>query len=188
MDNYSNGEMLPLTGAYLTGHAIEQEVCKDNIIINDFNPVNLGPNSYDVCLGKNLKVYRSNDLNVLDKKTLETETIDITKGYLLKAGFGYLGTTQEVVGSNKYIPVMHGRSTTGRLFMLVHVAAGMGDLGFIGNWTLEITPLAHNVWVYEGMPIAQFVFAKPYGDITKLYSGRYQGQVGVTPAKPFDIA
>lgn len=180
-----NGQPTSYYGAYLTGDMISKEVLSGAITISDFNEDRVGPNSYDVTLGKHLKVYRNTDLNLLDKKSLQTENIDVTKGYLLKAGFGYLGTTREVVGSKKYIPVLHGRSTIGRLFMMVHVTAGLGDLGFIGQWTLEIAPLAHNVWVYEGMPIAQFLFAKPIGDITKLYQGRYQGQTEVSPAKPF---
>lgn len=60
------------------------------------------------------------------------------EGLLLEPRRLYLGRTNEFTKTDKYIPMLEGRSSTGRLGLFIHVTAGFGDVGFAGFWTLEI--------------------------------------------------
>ena len=167
----------------LTGHEILKQVKRNNIIIEPFNIDQLNPNSYNVRLGERLKVYERD--NVLDPK-LENKCyneIFIPKeGFVLLPNTLYIGATKEIIGSNKFISAIDGRSSISRLGMQIHFTAGFGDIGFKGTYTLEIT-VVQPVRIYPDYPIAQVYFEKPDGKVDFLYSGRYQGQIQPTESK-----
>lgn len=120
----------------------------------------------------------------LDPKK-ENETVDIIipeEGYILMPGTLYLGETVEYTETNGFVPKIDGRSTTGRLGIVVHLTAGFGDNGFKGKWTLEIT-VTHPVIVYPNMEIGQLYFEELQGDTSMKYNGKYQNQQGVQAAK-----
>ena len=77
--------------------------------------------------------------------------------------------------SKKYIGVVDGKSSLGRLFVQVHCTAGYVDCGFRGNVTLEVT-VTHPIVVFAGMRIAQIRFHTMHGEVGKLYSGNYTGE------------
>lgn len=117
------------------------------------------------------------------KKDNETEDIKIPEeGYVLLPGTLYLGETVEYTETTGYVPKIDGRSTTGRLGIVIHLTAGFGDNGFKGKWTLEIT-VTHPVIVYPNMEIGQLYFEEIQGDISMKYEGKYQNQQGVQAAK-----
>ncbi len=98
-------------------------------------------------------------------------------GWILKPGIGYLMHTAERVHTKRYVPVLDGKSSIGRLFIVVHVTAGYGDPGFNGQYTLEVT-VTHPVKVYPGMKIAQMRFhtiAGPDAPLDRIYDGNYTG-------------
>ena len=101
---------------------------------------NVGPNSVDLCLHSELKAYTLPN-GYLEAET-ENPTYDIPLEddgtFLLKPGILYLGRTVEKLGSNRFVPIVEGRSSIGRLGCQVHMTAGVGDLGFLGTITLEI--------------------------------------------------
>ena len=73
------------------------------------------------------------------KKPNPTRKITIPEdGLLLAPNKLYLGRTNEYTKTDKYVPMLEGRSSTGRLGLFIHVTAGFGDVGFAGYWTLEI--------------------------------------------------
>lgn len=124
--------------------------------------------------------YRSNfgvgraylDLHATD------ETTDMymdENGLILYPNRLYLGTTIERTWTNKYIPILNGRSSVGRKGLTIHVTAGFGDIGFDGCWTLEMT-VVHPLKIYPGDEICQISFFTPEGETSYLYNGRYQGQ------------
>src|SRR5688572_508957 len=121
----------------LTGLKIAEEVKNGNIIIDPFDHNQINPNSYNFRLGKTIKVYKN---KVLDpKKENETRTITIPEeGLLLKPNILYLAHTKEKMGSEKYVPVIRGRSSTGRLGLFVHITADLIDIGSINQWTLML--------------------------------------------------
>lgn len=122
------------------------------------------------------------DGRALDVKE-EPETvkfkIDPQAGWLLKPGIGYLMHTRERICTKKYVPIIDGKSSIGRLFMLVHWTAGFGDPGFDGNYTMEVSVL-HPLRVYAGMKVAQIRFHTIAGS-PKLYDGNYTGEAATGP-------
>jgi dCTP deaminase len=121
--------------------------------------------------------------NILDmRKGNTTYELEIPEeGLILWPGILYLGRTIECIGSNKFVPIVEGRSSVGRLGIHVHVTAGFCDVGFKGTITLEIHVI-HPVRVYPNIPICQAYFLKPEGKI-ELYKGRYQNQEDPTPSR-----
>ena len=92
----------------LSGNKIEKCVKNNTIEISPFNKLQLNPNSYNYRLGDYLKVY---DEEVLDsKQKLKTKVIKIpNEGIILYPNKLYLGFTEEVFGSDKYVPIITGR-------------------------------------------------------------------------------
>lgn len=105
--------------------------------------------------------------------------MDPTDGFLLTPGFGYLMHTAERVRTDKYVPVLDGKSSVGRLFIAVHVTAGYGDTGFDGQYTLEVVA-THPVIVYPGMRFCQIRFHTAVGDVLP-YAGNYTGDASMGP-------
>lgn len=177
--------------AKLTGNKILKEINEGNIVISPFNRDNLGPNSYDLTLGNEFKTYDDiylltpdNHDAVLDsKKENPTASYGIgEKGYVFTPGVLYLCHTQEVAGSTRYVPCIEGRSSIARLGVQVHLTAGFGDVGFVGQWTLEII-VSRPVILYSGMRICQVYFDTLEGEITELYRGKYLNSVGAIASK-----
>lgn len=167
----------------LTGHEILKQMKRGHIQIEPFDIRQLNPNSYNICLGKKLKVYDKGA--ILDLKTQNNYFKEVTipqDGFILLPNTLYLGHTKEVIGSDRFIPNIDGRSSIGRLGMQVHLTAGFGDIGFHGTFTLEIT-VVQPVRVYQGFQIGQVYFEKPDGKVDFLYNGRYQDQRGPTESR-----
>ena len=108
-------------------------------------------------------------------------------GVVLRPGNGYLLHTHERVHTNKYVPVLDGKSSVARLFVGIHVTAGFGDPGYNGQWTLEVTTV-YPVRLYAGMRIAQMRFHTIVGE-TKLYQGNYCGEAstGAVPSRAWKM-
>ena len=102
----------------LSGLKIKEEVKHGNICISPFNESDINPNSYNYTLGDYLKVYES---DVLDSKRQEkVKIVPLPEdGLVIEPGRVYLGYTKEIFGSDKYVPVITGRSSTGRLGLFV---------------------------------------------------------------------
>lgn len=115
----------------------------------------------------------------------ENETIEFEipeEGFVLQPGVLYIGRTVERTWTDKYIPMINGRSSGGRLGISIHICAGFGDIGFDGTWTLEIT-CVEPVRIYPNSEIAQVCFFKPYGKVKDLYRGRYFQQEDATASR-----
>jgi deoxycytidine triphosphate deaminase len=159
----------------LTGQAIESEVETGNIIIDPFDPVNVNPNSYNFRLGRKLRIYTSFPLD--PKKINPFEDLVIPPaGFILQPHRLYLGCTEEVMGSTQYVPTYSARSSVARLGLFINLSAALGDIGFVGQWTLQLVAV-HPLRVYQGMKIGQIMWWKPKGKIIP-YQGKYQGSAG----------
>ena len=159
----------------LTGSAIANCVNNGEIIIEPYDSANLNPNSYNFHLGDYVLVYEE---DVLDAKVKQnTRKIEIPdNGLILYPNRLYLGYIKEKMGSEKYVPIINGRSSTGRLGLFVHITANLIDIGSINNWTLQMHSV-QPVKIYKDMLIGQVTFWKPYGKI-ELYNGKYKGSTG----------
>lgn len=146
-----------------------------NIQIDPFEPNQISPNSYDFRLGTKIKYYRN---KVLDPKLKQpVEEISIPKdGYILEPGRIYLGHTHEIMGSDHYVPIIRGRSSTARLGLFVHITADIIDIGSHNQWTLQLYAV-QPVKIYPYTLIGQVTFWCVMGQI-ELYNGKYQGSLG----------
>ncbi|MGH3550646.1 MAG: dCTP deaminase [Pseudonocardiaceae bacterium] len=166
----------------LTGAEILAEFLAGRITINPFNPDRINPNSYNFRIGNTLRVYR--DAVVDPKKESATEIIPMPpEGYMLRSQRLYLASTVETMGSNHYVPTFSARSSVARLGLFINLSASLGDIGYIGQWTLQLVPVK-NLFIYSGMEIGQMVWWKPVGNI-ELYDGKYQHSVGPCATRIF---
>ena len=166
----------------LTGPKIESEVKNGNIIITPFNQDQINPNSYDFRIGSKLLVYKD---KILDTRN-DNETIEIdipSEGYVLQPDKLYLGHTIEIVGSNKFVPIVRGKSSTGRVGLFIHITAELIDIGYIGQYTLMLHAV-QPVRIYPNMRIGQVTFWKTLGKIV-LYDGKYQKGNGPQSSQVF---
>jgi len=161
----------------LSGLEIAKKVAEGKeIIITPFDAAMVGPNSYDLRLADKLLVYED---EVLDMRVAAAtrEIIIPEEGFVLERGKLYLGSTVEFTQTHGYVPMLEGRSSLGRLGISIHVTAGFGDVGFSGNWTLEIHAL-NPVRIYAGERVCQIYYHKIEGEYIP-YQGKYQGSAGV---------
>ena len=168
-------------GGMLTGDKIREEVENGHIEITPFDKSRINPNSYNLTLNKLLLTY--NDEIIDFKKKNPTKKIYIPEnGLVLQPNVLYIGRTNEECWTDKYIPMLNGRSSIGRLGICVHVTAGFGDIGWRGTWTLEITAVKP-VRIYPDIEFCQVSYFTPYGDTDIQYDGRYQNQIDPTASK-----
>jgi dCTP deaminase len=165
----------------LSGLEIVKQIALGNISIQPFNASQVNPNSYNLTLDNYLLVYKD---GIIDsrKKELETYRIDIPEtGVLLEPNKLYLGKTVEWTESNCFVPRIEGRSSLGRIGFESHICAGFGDVGFKGNWTLEIRVTQPTI-IYPYMQVCQITFEEVKGDFES-YNGKYQNQKDVIASK-----
>ncbi|MEP6617489.1 MAG: dCTP deaminase [Ginsengibacter sp.] len=168
----------------LSDTRILEEIGKKTIIIEPYDRQYLGSNSYDVHLGKFLATYTD---KVLDAKTHnQIRHFEIPgEGFILHPGELYLGVTQEYTETHSHVPFLEGKSSTGRLGIDIHATAGKGDVGFCGNWTLEIS-CKIPVRVYSGMPIGQLIYFPVDGEVAVKYNDKKDAKYSGQPNRPVE--
>lgn len=168
----------------LTDKRILEEMNKGTIKIEPYNRADLGSNSYDVHLGKCLALYVDEVLDA--KKHNKIEYFDIPEeGFVLLPHQFYLGVTEEYTETHAHVPFLEGKSSTGRLGIDIHATAGKGDVGFCGNWTLEIS-CKQPVRIYGGMPIGQLIYFPVDGEIEIKYNQKANAKYSGQPNKPVE--
>jgi hypothetical protein len=84
-----------------------------------------------------------------------------------------------------HVPFLEGKSSTGRLGIDIHATAGKGDVGFCGNWTLEIS-VKQPVKIYKGMPIGQLIYFPVDGEIEVKYNQKANAKYSGQPNRPIE--
>jgi dCTP deaminase len=185
-------------GVILSDRDLLAEINKGSIIIEPFDPACVQPSSIDVKVSNLFRVFRNHSAAVLDvKKDLTDlmELVEVPEGeaFMLHPGEFALGSTLERVGvPNNLVARVEGKSSLGRLGLVIHSTAGFIDAGFDGHVTLELANLANlPITLYPGMKIGQISFItmtspaeKPYG--SGAHGSKYQGQRGPTPSRYFE--
>lgn len=167
----------------LTGQQIKWAKEEGYLDISDWDDKRLNPNSYNLRLADELMVYGEQDIytkpnmledlkrvnQIKDQSAIKPIILEMSKpmsitkykipdrGFLLKPGVLYLGRTMEYTETNKFVPMLEGRSSVGRLGISIHSTAGFGDIGFCGYWTLEIS-CVQPVRIYPGVEICQIYY------------------------------
>jgi len=157
-----------------------EELKSGNIIIEPFDERQLGTNSYDCRLGE---WYFQGDMNIdvihldnpFDIRRYWGEPRQAGDGKIaVRPGTTILAHTREVIGGhNGYLAKMYSRSTVARSGLSVCRCAGVGDVGYISRWTMEISNHTQTtVWVPVGFRICQLTF-EYVGETLKEYHGKY---------------
>ena len=177
----------------LTGPEIRRQVELGGIKISPWDPELVNPASVDLRLGRKVALYEHpgmpNSLGGLldypiDCKDPESmplrDEFEISDGGVcLMPRRLYLMHTEERISTDKFVPVIDGKSSIGRLGISVHETAGYGDCGFDGQYTLEVTTV-YPVRVYAGMRFCQMRFHTMEGE-PMLYKGNYTGEYSQGP-------
>ena len=153
------------------------------IVIQPFIESCLGPNSYDVHLGKNIAL-----IDLENSPCIKNGVIDPTagpfvlkdmiipeEGLVLYPGNLYLGVTMEYTEFHSTVATLNGKSSVARFGMEIHCTAGTGDIGFKGHWTLEIQ-VVYPTRVYAGMPIGQLIIQDAKSSPLESYDNRPQSK------------
>jgi len=168
----------------LTRSRILDEISKKTILIEPFREECLGPNSYDLHLGRYLLTYTQRMLDARIKNEMEEMTIP-PDGFILFPGILYLGVTEEYIESHNHVPFLEGITSAARLGIYVNPCSGKGSIGHCNTWTLEINTI-HPVRVYHGMPIAQILFFKTEGEVDTPYSKLKTAKYNARSIKPLE--
>lgn len=163
----------------LSGKEIERHIGKE-IIIEPYDAKRLNPNSYNLTLHNELLVYDAQTLDMKKPNLAHRITIP-EEGLLLQPNRLYLGRTQEYTKTEGFVPMLEGRSSTGRLGVFIHVTAGFGDVGFSGYWTLEIF-CVQPIIIYPSVEICQIYYHSIQGDYEPYSSGKYQNNTDIQPS------
>lgn len=164
------------------------------IKVSPYDPSLVQPSSLDIRLGDNFQLFRNHSHAVIDPKQPMgdiTEKVSVgDEGIIVHPGEFVLGTSQETFElANDIVARVEGKSSLGRLGLLIHATAGYIDPGFRGQITLEISNVANlPIRLYPGMKIGQLSFDntttpvdRPYGSVG--LGSKYQDQVGATPSQ-----
>lgn len=159
----------------LTGKEIEKRVNSKEIIVSPFLKENVNPNSYNFRLGRKLKVYQNDLIDPAKENPVDEITLG-DDGLVLQPRKLYLAETIETMGSENFVPTYAARSSVARMGMFINLSAPLGDIGFIGKWTIQLFCI-HSIKVYYGMNIGQMMFWHTSGEV-ELYDGKYQSADG----------
>lgn len=182
----------------LSDRDLRAEIDGGRIIIEPYDASCVQPSSIDVKVSNLFRVFRNHSAAVLDvKKDLSdlTELVEVEPDgvFMLHPGEFVLGSTLERVAvPYDLVARVEGKSSLGRLGLLIHSTAGFVDAGFDGHVTLELANVANlPITLYPGMKIGQISFMKMTSPAEKPYGSgangsKYQGQRGPTPSRYFE--
>jgi dCTP deaminase len=179
----------------LSDRTIREEIESGRIVIDPFEASNVQPSSVDVRVDRQFRVFHNARYPYIDvRQPMDdlTELVEISdeEPFILHPGEFVLGQTLECVTlPNDLVARLEGKSSLGRLGLLIHSTAGFVDSGFSGNLTLELSNVANlPITIYYGMPIGQISFMRMDGPVDRPYGSeetgsKYQGQTGPTPSR-----
>ena len=178
----------------LSDRTIKRLLDEGRIGIEPYDPSLMQPSSLDVRVDRYFRVFRNSRYPYIDVKQAQEELTElVTAGdepFILHPGEFVLGSTLErVTLPDDLVARLEGKSSLGRLGLLIHSTAGFIDPGWDGHVTLELSNVANlPITIYPGMKIGQLSFVQltepadsPYG--TKALGSKYQGQRGPTPSR-----
>ncbi len=181
----------------LSDRTIRRLLDEGRIGIDPFDDRLVQPSSVDVRVDRFFRVFRNSRYPFIDvKEPMDdlTELVEIDEEggepFILHPGEFVLGSTLErVTLPDDLVARLEGKSSLGRLGLLIHSTAGFIDPGWDGHVTLELSNVANlPITIYVGMKIGQLSFVEltepaehPYG--AALLGSKYQGQAGPTPSR-----
>ena len=179
----------------LSDRTIATLIADGRIEIDPYDASLLQPSSVDVRVDRYFRVFHNARYPYIDVKQPQdglTEEVEVDgdEPFILHPGEFVLGSTLERVKlPDDLVARLEGKSSLGRLGLLIHSTAGFIDPGFDGHVTLELSNVANlPITIYHGMKIGQISFMRmtepasaPYGSSD--LGSKYQGQRGPTPSR-----
>jgi dCTP deaminase len=172
----------------LSDRDIGASIDAGQIVIRPYDPADLQPSSVDLHLDRRFRVFRNNRYPYIDVRAPQPDltellTVADDEPFILHPTEFVLGQTFEWVE----LPVdlvarLEGRSSLGRIGLLIHSTAGYVDPGWQGNLTLELSNVANlPIALYFGMKIGQISFMRMSSPVDRPYGSpelgsKYQGQ------------
>src|SRR6266498_2210193 len=183
------------TPVILSDRDIRKQIENSRVVIDPLDPDAIQPSSIDLHVDDTFRIFANSRYPYIDvKKRMDdlTEEVRVApdEPFILHPGEFVLGSTLEKVTlPDDIVARIEGKSSLGRLGLLIHSTAGFVDAGWSGHLTLELSNVANlPIAIYPGMKIGQISFIRmtspaehPYGsDAT---GSKYQGQRGPTPSR-----
>ena len=179
----------------LSDGTIKALVEAGEIVMRPWDPARVQPASVDLTLGDSFRVFHNHRTSAIDLREPPTNlTEEVVVGpdepFVIHPGEFCLGRTTEWVElPDDVVARIEGKSSLGRLGLIVHATAGFCDPGWKGTLTLELNNLTRvPIRLYAGLPIAQLSFMsldapaqRPYG--SPELGSHYQGQVAATESR-----
>ena len=179
----------------LSDRTIRRLLGEGRIEIDPYDESLMQPSSVDVRVDRFFRVFRNSRYPFIDvKEPMDdlTELVEVedSEPFILHPGEFVLGSTLERISlPDDLVARLEGKSSLGRLGLLIHSTAGFIDPGWDGHVTLELSNVANlPITIYVGMKIGQLSFVqlseaaeRPYGAAG--IGSKYQGQAGPTPSR-----
>ena len=179
----------------LSDRTIRRLLDEGRIGIDPYDSALMQPSSLDVRVDRYFRVFRNSRYPFIDVKAAQEELTELVEvvgdeAFILHPGEFVLGSTLErVTLPDDLVARLEGKSSLGRLGLLIHSTAGFIDPGWDGHVTLELSNVANlPITIYPEMKIGQLSFVqlseaaeRPYG--SEGIGSKYQGQRGPTPSR-----
>ncbi|KAF0209080.1 MAG: dCTP deaminase [Actinomycetota bacterium] len=179
----------------LSDRSIKEQMMAGRIRIDPFDPEDIQPSSVDLHLAARFQVFRNSRYPYIDPSRQQVGLMELVEAtaedpFVLHPGEFVLGATIErIILPDDIVGRLEGKSSLGRLGLLIHSTAGYVDPGWDGTLTLELSNVANlPIVLTPGMAIGQISFSqmttpvdRPYG--TPGLGSRYQGQVDPTSSR-----
>ena len=179
----------------LSDRDISAAIESGRIGLDPYDPQAIQPSSVDLRVDRFFRTFSNSRHPYIDVKIAMddlTEVVEVKEeeAFILHPGEFVLGSTAEYVKlPNELVARLEGKSSLGRLGLLIHSTAGYIDPGFEGHLTLELSNVANlPITIYPNMKIGQISFFQltspaenPYG--SGAVGSKYQGQRGPTPSR-----
>jgi dCTP deaminase len=172
----------------LSDRTIKEHIAAGTLVFDPYDESLVQPSSVDMRVDRSFRVFNNSRYPYIDVRKrmdelTELVTVDDDEPFVLHPGEFVLGQTLERVKlPPDLVARLEGKSSLGRLGLVIHSTAGFVDPGFEGNLTLELSNLANlPITIYHGMPIGQISFMQMDGPVDNPYGGeaagsKYQGQ------------
>lgn len=182
----------------LSDKTIREELSSGRIVIDPMYENCIQPSSVDLHLDRYFRVFVNHHTQVIDVKQRQDDLTQEVENkpdepFILHPGEFVLGSTEERVAiPNDLVGRLEGKSSLGRLGLLIHSTAGFIDAGWDGHLTLELSNVATlPITLYPGMKVGQISFLRmtteaevPYG--SNRLGSKYKGQRGPTASRYFE--
>jgi dCTP deaminase len=182
----------------LSDRSIMEEIDAGRVVIEPFDRMDVQPSSVDLHVDRRFRTFHNARYPYIDVRREMPDLTELTEvepdqPFILHPGEFVLGSTLErVTLPDDLVARLEGKSSLGRLGLLIHSTAGYVDPGWDGFLTLELSNVANlPITIYPGMKIGQISFFRlttaadsPYG--SKERGSKYQGQRGPTASRFFE--